>query len=373
MQLRHKFLVGMCASLLTLALFGFGLFGSIYMVAGKSGPIKGALRESGIYQTGIGDALDQAQKDHPSQNNDAIPTDKPEVRNIIKQAFPPAYVQGQSEHALDATYAWLQGKTPRLAFSIDLTDAKTRLADGMAAYVQHRIDMLPVCTAATMPSGGVDAFNAACLPPGFDKAGAVTKARDDVVNGDFLKDSKFDADTVKSSNGKTLSQQLQAVPKVYQYVLLSIAMLGGSSLLLGAGVVLLGGNWRAGLRRLGVITAVVGAFTAALGWTSSFVIHKATIEFAKSESGSQPLQQKVMRIVELLINDLRGLLVSYGIALVVLGAAAIVAWYFLRRSGSVAEALAGDREPIKTTEVERLPAPKAGRAGAKPKLPEIKK
>jgi hypothetical protein len=377
MQLRHKFLVGVCASLLTLALFGFGLFGSVYLTVGRAEPVKSALRDSGIYQTGIGDALDKAQKDNPGGNSngkDSIPTDRPEVRSVIEKAFPPAYVQSQSEHALDATYTWLQGKSPKLSFSIDVTDAKMRLADGMAEYAQNRLNTLPVCTAATMPtSTDVDAFNAACVPPGFDKAAAVAKARADILNGDFLKDAKFDADTVKGDNGKTLSQQLQVVPGIYQYVLLAIAALGGGAILAGAGVILLGGNWRAGMRRFGVVTAVVGAFSAALGLASSFVIHRATIAFAKSDAGNEPLQQKVIHIVELLVNHLRTLLVSYGLLLIVLGAIAIAIWYFTRHSGAKAEAkaLAGSGEPTAFAEKDALPT-KTGHTGPKSKLPEIK-
>ena len=369
---QHKLLTGVCASLLALSLFGIGLFGSIYKVVSTPEPLKHALKESGIYETGINDALEKAQKDQQSGSKEDIPTSDPAIRDIIKSSFPPEYLQGQAEHALDSMYAWLHGDTPKLAFSLDVEQAKTKLADGLGTYAQNRLDTLPVCTAADqIPSGDVDVFNAACVPPGFNKAEAVAKTKDEILNGDFLKDSHFDADEVKNDNGQTLKQQLQAVPNYYQMLMLIMYMLGGMAVVMTAGIVWLSGNWRRGLRLAGFVFVGAGIFTTGLGIVSSIVMHKAVDEFSKSGSNTEPLQQKVVKVVQLLTDDVRGWLLTYGIVLLVIGVGAIVAWFILNRSQRdpklVAERLAA--EPDADVAAGGI---RAGREGSKPKLPKLK-
>jgi hypothetical protein len=374
MQLRHKFLIGVCASLLALSLFGLGLFGSIYMVAGTAGPLKSALKESGIYQTGISDALEKAQKDGSTQNSESIPTNNPEVRTIIKNAFPPEYVQTQSERAIDAFYAWLHGKSSKIAFSLDVTDAKTRLANGLGDYVQNRLNTLPECTAANLPAAGqdIDVFNTTCVPPGFNKAEAVAKAKNEILNGDFLKDAKFDADSVKNDNGKTLSQQVQPGQNFYQIALLLLYMLGGLSVALSAAIVFVGGSWRLGLRRVGITFAVVGAFTAGFGWLTSYGMHRAVNEFTKTGSGSEPLQQKVIRVVQLLTDDMRTWMVGFGLTIVALGAIAVLVWFLTRGGGDTAKVLAQKLASEPADDETKPVTEKPGRAGSKPKLPAVK-
>lgn len=344
------------------------------MVAGTPAPLKSALKESGIYQTGISDALEKAQKDEPVQNDESIPTNSPEVRTIIKNAFPPEYVQTQAETAIDAFYAWLHGKTSKIAFSLDVTDAKNRLASGLGEYVQNRLITLPTCTAADLPAGNqeVDVFNASCVPPGFNKAEAVAKAKDEILHGDFLKDAKFDADAVKNSNGKTLSQQLQPGQNFYQIATLMLYMLIGTSLVLTATILFVGGSWRLGARRVGIVYIVTGAFTAGFGWLSSYGMHRTAHEFTKSGGGSEPLQQKVIRVAQLLTDDLRGWLVRYGVVIIVLGVVGVLVWYCTRNTEHNAQVLAHKLADEPLADDTKPTAEKPGRAGSKPKLPEIK-
>jgi hypothetical protein len=375
MQLRHKFLIGVCASFLALSLFGLGLLGRIGVVGGPAAPLKSALKESGIYQTGISDALEKAQKDNPADNNsDSIPTSNPAVRTIIKDSFPPEYVQSQSEKVIDAFYAWLHGNSAKIAFSLDITDAKNRLANGLGDYAQNRLNTLPTCTAADVPAASqdVDVFNAACVPPGFNKAEAVAKAKNDILNGDFLKDAKFDANNVKNNNGKTLTQQMQPGQNFYQVALLLLYMLAGTAVALAAAILFIGGNWRLGIRRVGIVFGGAGIFTAGFGWLSSYGMHRAVQEFSKSGQGSEPLQQKVIRVVQILTDNMRDRLVWYGLTLVVLGAVGILVWFLTRSAASDGKVLAHKLASEPAADEASLIAKKPGRAGAKPKLPQIK-
>ncbi|HSX16732.1 MAG TPA: hypothetical protein VLH86_01365 [Patescibacteria group bacterium] len=370
MHILKKVLVGLCATLLAPILLTLGLVWSLHQVVGTPAPIEAALKQSGIYETGVGAALDQAQKDqsNDSTNKDSVPVNKPEVRAIIEQTFPPAFLQTQVEHALGSIYDWLNGKQPKLAFTVDLADSKTRLADGVGTYVDQHLKSLPVCTAANMPSNmnDVDAFNATCVPPGYNIADASAKAKAQILNGDFLKDAKFDADTTKNDQGKTLSEQLKNVPRVYQRAKTTLYLAIVSAIVLAAAVVFLSSKWRSGVKRVAIIAISTGTMSALTGWLAGWGVHRAAIEFAKNQSSTQPLQQKLIHITEILAGDLRTAWMGYGILLIVLGVGALVALHFIKPAAAEqADVLAHKPSPV---EKELKPDSKP----LKPKLPEIK-
>jgi len=325
MQFIRKTLVGLAATLLTATLFGLGFTWSLQHVFGTSHDIKAALRDSKFYDVVVGSALDEAQKkqDQPAGKGD-IPVSQPAIRAIIKQAFPPTLLQAQTEQVLDSIYTWLHsdGTTP-LSFTIDLTSAKAQLAEGVGSYVQQRLAGLPVCTPGALPSGDVDAFTATCVPSGYNVASAAAQARDQILHGDFLKDSKISSSTFKNNNGGTIDQQLRKVPGTYHHV--QQAMTGAMVLavLLGIGIVFMSITWRRGVRRLGIVLLSVGAVNVVLAFVLSMVVHRIGQEMLKHHT-DQPLQQKAFDVAQLLANDVRQWWLLYGIGLIVLGVAGIV-------------------------------------------------
>lgn len=367
---RFKVLVFIaCAWLLVSTLLGLTLAWGAYQTLGSAGPLKSALRESGIYQTGVGDALQQTNKETPEHKQGDIPIDRPEIQQAIKDAFPPQYIQAQSEKALDATYAWLQGETPTLSFKIDLSEAKTRLADNMAAYAQKRLDTLPACTAADLHASGsdVDVFTTPCVPPGVDKAALAAKAHDEIVGGDFLKDTTVSADTIKDDQGRPLGNSMQAGPAIYNTIQVGMYVTMGIAGALAAGVVLLSPAWQAGLRRLGIILLAVGGTGIVLSLLTDMGMRQATTAFLEKAQDNQALQEKIMKVVTLLVSDMRGHWVVFSVVLLAAGAAAMAVWYFTRQTAAdTAQTLAHHMPPMKDeTEPEQKPAPAAN-------LPELK-
>src|SRR5688572_3316811 len=100
MQFIKKSVLGLCVSLLFSSLLLFGLIFGLFRVFGTSGPIKQALVESGAYQTIVGDALSQAQKEQPSGGENKIPLDDPKVQQVIKTAASPQLLQTKTEQSL---------------------------------------------------------------------------------------------------------------------------------------------------------------------------------------------------------------------------------------------------------------------------------
>ena len=347
MNILRKALVGLAASLLTVTLFGFGFSWSLEHVIGTPDAIKQALRDGKVYDSAVSDALSQAQKNQQSEpGKEDIPVDNPEVQAIIKQAFPPSYLQGQTEGVLDDVYAWINGKTPSLNFTIDLTEAKQRLADGVGSYVQQHLSSLPACAPGQLPANSdIDAFNATCVPAGYNIAEAAAKARDQIAGGDFLKDTKLTASNIKTGNdGETLDQKLHKVPGIVNHVKQGVMATGLVAVLLAVAVVFLSPTWRRGLRRLAIICLSIGIITALFGWLASYGVHRAGIELSKSKDMNTPLQHRAIDVAQSLANDLRTALMTYGLILVVLGIGTLVGVHFLSPGEPLAEVSPSDDE-----------------------------
>jgi hypothetical protein len=328
MQFLRKSALVLAASIFFFMLFGFGLLWGIERTFGTSDAMKSALKESRIYSSLVNDALEQAQKNEKEKGiqHDEIPLDRPEVRKIVSDAFPPSFMQTQTENLLDGVYNWLQGKTPNLAFEMNLTDAKTRLADGVAAYVTERASNLPTCGPNDIPQGtDVDPFNAPCLPPGADVNAIAAQARQELVAGEFMKDTQINAQDLKMNNGKTFAEEYKNAPAVYRGIVTGVYTMGVLALLLGVAVVFLSIDRRHGLRKVAILSVVVGSVLLFMSWLWGIALVRMSEEFAKSHEGSQPLQQKAMDVMQTLGNDVRAWWFWVGFVLLLLAIGGLVA------------------------------------------------
>jgi len=316
MQFLRKVGVAAAATLLTFALLGFGFAWSSHQVFGTATGLKQVFVKSGVYQSIVADVLHQQTNTSP---NTAIPVDQPQVKQIIENAFPPQFLQSQTEQVIDALYTWLNGKSPSLQFAVDLSTAKRKLADGVEQYTIAHLATLPSCPANEIPSGDIDPFSAACVPGGIDRRAIAAKERETIVNGSFLKNSTISASTLKNSDGKTLSQQLQKAPAVYRRAKLGLYISALLALTLAAIVVFASATWRQGLRKVSTILVIVGAVSASLGWASSVAVHRASSKIASLQATDKALQQQVLNVVQVFTDTLRTRWVTYGVVLIVLG------------------------------------------------------
>lgn len=325
MRFIQKTAVALLAALFTFALFWFVLLIGMQQAIGSADNVKKALAKSGIYTTVVSDILAQAQKEQakqPGTQEMDIPIDDTRVRGIISDAFPPEYLQTNTEKTLDSAYAWLEGDTPRLSFTIDLQDAKLRLADGLAAYAREKATTLPPCQPGSTPQGGeLNIFEATCKPPGTDANLIAEQVRSEIVNGEFLKDTKLSADSIKNEQGQPLDEQLEQAPANYQRITQGIYALGAFTLLLGVIILFLSTSRRVGIRKIAIIAITVGTLTAISGWLASVVLGK----LATSPGLDQPLQQTLVTVVKNLSNDACTWWIGLGLLLVALGIGALVA------------------------------------------------
>lgn len=341
MQFARKAGLFLAATLLPITLFSLGLGFSIYQVFGQPDRIKQALQTSGIYDTFVGDALTQATKEGDAPTEE-IPTDRPEVQQIIKDAASPEFLKTQTEGFLDGMYAWVQGETQQLRIEINMAETKTKLVDGLTQYTANRLATLPPCTAPVDPAT-FDALNADCLPPGVDPAAGAAQVRAEIER-EFFEDPILTQNDIKNDAGEPLQKQLEVIPNIYSQLVTWLWVSGVMVLVLAAGIVLLSRPWRAGLKRAGIIFISIGGLSSLMAIASAFLFK----QLADSLAGDGTMQASVAKVCSLLANDFRAWWLGYGIILLVSGIGALVALRFIK-PGKELENSETDTQESKTT------------------------
>lgn len=318
MQLLKKSLLGGVVTLLFAMLVLFGFSFGVLQVFGNAGSIKSALERSGVYNSIVENALTQAQTRQGEPEAGSIPLDRPEVKNIITTAASPELLQAKTENVVDAVYAWIRGETPALTFSLEIGDIKTGLANGIEQYAIQYASSLPTCAPGASADVDNDLFNASCLPEGADPKQLAARAKNDFLSGEALKETTFSADTIKIGNDGTLAQKLQTAPNIYRKITWGVYGSGLLALPLAAGAILLSATWRSGLKKLSIILIGVGALGVAVSVLGGIGMSRV------ADLAKEPLQQSAASVVEILLGDLRGWWLWYGVALIVAGVAALI-------------------------------------------------
>jgi uncharacterized membrane protein len=294
------------------------------MVLGQPQPLEKALDQSGLYRSIVQNVVSE------NAASSSLPLKDPQIQAAAQQAFPPALLEKSTNQVLDGTYAWLQGKTTSPQFTVDLSPAKKQFASSVGSYVQQRLDSLPPCTLANMPSNlnSVNPFTLSCSPPGVTKAAIVEQSKEQVLaNTDILNQTLYTPDTLKNDSGQTFTDKLQAIPRAYHALIVSIYLTGVVAILATIGIILLHTSRRAGLRRVAITSFSVGVISALMAFLGSYILRRATDTLTQSSQTTQLVQTKLVVVLHLLANDLRTWWLGYGLMLV---AVAVATWVLLR-------------------------------------------
>lgn len=262
MNAARRFAVAFCASLLGLSLLVLPWAHVATETIRDRDTVKNWLDKSGFYEKVVLGLLESAES---SEGN--VPVDDPQVVAIAQEAFSPAYLKENTEKILDGTFAWLEGDTEAPEFTLDISDAKLRLADGIGAYATRRAAELPVCTPAQLQefTDGFDVFSAPCVPPGVSAAQAGETLRNQVLASDqFLSDTTITGEdltkpsAVEGQPAVSATEDLKSLPEAYQAggtaLWLSLALV----VLSAAGAFFLSSTRRSGVWRVGVIVVTSG-------------------------------------------------------------------------------------------------------------------
>ena len=219
-------------------------------VFGSSVGLKSTIKASGIYDKAVDGIIGQIKKDNakqiysePKHTKDEISFDDPAMQDAVKKALPTSFLESTANGVIDGLFGWLEGKTNTPVFTIDLTESKKQLAVGIGEVAYQKALALPVCTTTqlrTINLSGLDLNNLPCLPPGINLQTERDKFVETAINSkDFLPDTTITNEDLSKTDGKTVFDQANNVPPVYQWLVKLPYILGVIGILAGLGVVFL--------------------------------------------------------------------------------------------------------------------------------------
>lgn len=352
MNILRKSALVLAASLLTTSLLLFGLTLGIERVLGTPNELKQALHESGVYSSVVTDALAHAEKEQPGL--DKIPVEQAEIQAVIGRAFPPEFLQAQTERVIDGLYAWLRGDTPNLSIGFDVADARARLSAGISAVATARLASLPACDPKTPPAD-IDPFTASCLPRGVNPSQVVATLQQQVQNDQLFTDTTFTTDELKTQDGRKLDEAYRDAPKIYQNIVRGVYAAGVLAALLALAVVLLSADKRRGLRKVAIISITVGAIVFISSLLLDWLSERAAKEFTASSFGDEPLQQKALFIAQHIAQSIHNWWFWTGLLLVILGIGVFVALHFIHREPKIETPIDSNKESTPNPEHKTRP------------------
>ncbi len=255
--------------------------------------MKANLTEAGVY-----DALvEETSKRFSKQANEIPGLEEETADRITRQALTVDVVQAQIESALDSTYAWLNGETAALHFSIDFSEAEGSFKEIITEEARAHLDDLPACTTAAQATQADNPWGLTCVPPGADTDQfAQAYAEELFRSGEPLGDIAISSGDIINETGA--SDEDSVLPKTFQWLRKAFWPLVAGVLFLSLAIIALSATKRKGVRRAGNHYLLAGALililagSAALFARSVFAIEQGTA-----------LQAALVDALYLLIDD----------------------------------------------------------------------
>ena len=202
--------------------------------------VKGYLKQSGIYSDTLNILLGLFAQSMGGEGGtfskelEARLTDsQSETGKIAAKIADPATVQQKVETVIDATYAWMEGKTERPIFEIALLDNREDFLRLLALGFREKAHSLPACDAGYKMSRNFDPLSTPCWPKAipFSEIDRFLVANADIKEFDSLfAQTKFDSQTLEIPRETTKKVHrvfpwIQAAPWTICATLITLALL----------------------------------------------------------------------------------------------------------------------------------------------------
>ncbi|HKR82309.1 MAG TPA: hypothetical protein VJR27_04910 [Candidatus Saccharimonadales bacterium] len=363
--------LALCATIFSFSIFLFATFVGLYYVFDSPKPLESALRQSGIYDSVVKNAVQQqSQKQDQNTASGSIPLNDSGVSAAIQSALPPATIQTNTEKAIDSIYDWVHGKTKTPDFKIDLTSEQDSIVQGIGSYVRNKLNALPVCVSGTqLPQNTEEIFNLTCRPANVSVNTLVAQVEKQAQDQGFLKDASVTASNLKDKNGQPLLDKFNNVPKYHHYFIVSLFVLPLVIVLSALGVVFASQTRRGGLRRISVTLITTGIYSLAIALFAIWALnHFAGNLTGQNTADAQVIAGKAVDVIKILATDLRKWWLGFGAGYLLLGIIGLLVVHFTKPTPAKLAA------QIKATETNaldhNLDIPEAGTTFApKPNMP----
>lgn len=265
-----------------------------------------------------------------SQASGSIPLDDPNIQAIANRDFSPALLQQNTETFIDAIYGWLQGKTYQPRFRLNFNNAKQQFANDIGSYAVKRLAALPVCP-STGPIVALDAFRATCRPKGLQLEGQDQEIAAQITGSqEFLPKTIFTAaDLPKNADGVSITERLALAPLAFRLAYSLMWLMGGFTLLLGAGMVLLRPSRWVGWHSLGIAVLSDGAFLAISTLVFGRLLPELTRSF-QAQFTTASTDAILNDVAQRVSDNAETLLINIGIQVAAVGTVIVAAERFFR-------------------------------------------
>ncbi|HSX08454.1 MAG TPA: hypothetical protein VLG11_06190 [Candidatus Saccharimonadales bacterium] len=343
MKLLRQLGLTLCATLFSLAVFGFAIAIGIYTVFRTPTKLESALQQSGVYSAAATSVINQSAQ----QSGTQLPLTDPGVQSAIKAALPASTVQQNAEQVINSFYDWIQGRTQTPNFNVNITGIKSNVSDNVGSYLRQKLSALPTCPAGTMlPQNTSDIFNLTCIPRGVSIDQLVAQGTAATDNSGVLKDNSLTAGNLKTADGQTLTQKLNNIPRAYRDFVEALFALPVLAVLTGLGVVFWSATRRAGLRRLSATLVTTGIYSTLIALVAAWGLDRAASALASQQSGGlTALESGLVKVGDILCGELRHWWLIFGISYIVFGVIGLIIVHATRPKGpALAHALADEQQ-----------------------------
>lgn len=240
---------------------------------------KSWLSEGKIYDNFVNELAKLVEKEQtksrgPEASESDANVDMAALARAAKAAFPPNVLQANVESILTSAYDWLEGKTDKLNFNLDLADEKQAFIDALGNEAIAKLSSLPACTNEQI-SEDFDLFSAGCLPSGTDINAQVSELKNEIASSDsILPDTQLSGDDIKVNVGgeqQTLDQAFPDAPKWYGWFRSSPLLLGVLVIVNSGLIFLLSRPKRKGFKKLAWLFGLTATALLLIGGAGSII------------------------------------------------------------------------------------------------------
>lgn len=321
MQYLRRIGLSLAGITLTVSLLGFAITGVLSNTVRDKEQIKSWLKESGIYDEMGNSIVNQMKKDSQSRLPDKVNTESPEAQAALNKAFNPEMLKGISEKLVDGVFTWLDSDSDSPNVNIDLTEAKTQLADNLSIYAIERINNLPACTPLQLGSmsAGSDPLTISCKPPSVN-----TDLIKQQVKGEVSKNLAFiptNYNAGKATEGQNWPEQIKSTYKITAWLPYVFCFLIVISVCV---LIFLSSTKKNGAYRASAVFGLSG-----LGLIIFSVILLKAPKLLMSSSNKDAGADIAKRLIEITSGDTGKLLIWYGVGYLIISIAGILIAKFL--------------------------------------------
>ena len=334
-----KYLAHLLAVVLFVSLLG-GVFAlSLNNTFSKPDNVKTWLKESKFYDNFVTYVIDQGEKSSNNADGQAEASDNPAIIQAAKTAFPPQFLEDSTNKFLDGNYAWLQGKTDKPAFTIDLAQPKEVFAQELGKEAAKRFTTLPACTPADIAQfQEASLLEVTCQPVGVSADFVNQQVADKTRSGEyFFKEVVITPETIGQLNGAEEQPQIQTqqtpdepyyanlsqAPTLYKIGQLVPLIAAALALLSLAGVIFLPERKRTGLKSVAVVLAIAGFILVVIKVVADSLFAKLENTIVDASSTGQ-LQQSFVEVLRKAEGHLVAFNMIFGAAFLIVAAGILI-------------------------------------------------